>query len=70
MAGPLIGGAVTAGAGVAAALLIDVASFFICAALLLDLNPYVQGAGGAESVGARLQAGLRHINETPSYARC
>lgn len=65
VAGPLIGGAVTAGAGVAAALLIDVASFLICAALLLDLNPYVEGAGGAESVGARLQAGLRHINETP-----
>lgn len=65
VAGPLIGGAVTAGAGVAAALLIDVASFVICAALLLDLNPYLEEAGEAESVGARLQAGLRHINETP-----
>jgi MFS family permease len=64
VAGPLIGGAISAGAGVAVALLIDVVSFVICAGLLLDLNPHVEEAAGS-SVGQRLQAGLLHINETP-----
>ncbi len=66
VAGPLIGGAVTAGAGVAAALLIDVASFLICAALLLDLNPYVEGAGGAESVGRACRPGCATSTRHPS----
>ena len=64
VAGPLIGGAISAGAGVSAALMIDVVSFVICAVLLLDLNPHVHDAAGS-TIGQRLQAGWLHINETP-----
>ncbi|HXW58753.1 MAG TPA: MFS transporter [Solirubrobacteraceae bacterium] len=63
--GPIIGGAVVAAAGASAALFIDVASFVICAALLLDLHPHVEEAG-SDSVRARLRAAWRHINETAS----
>jgi MFS family permease len=63
--GPVIGGAVTATAGAPAALFIDVASFMICAALLLDLHPHVEEAAG-DSVRARLRAAWEHINEAPA----
>ena len=63
--GPVIGGAVVAAAGAPAALFIDVGSFVICGALLLDLHPHVEEAG-SDSVRARLQAAWRHINEAPS----
>jgi MFS family permease len=63
--GPGLGGAVTAAVGAPAALFIDVASFLICGALLLDLHPHVEEAGG-DSVRARLRAAWRHINEAPS----
>jgi len=65
VAGPVIGGAVTAAAGAPAALFIDVGSFLICGALLLDLHPHVEEAGG-DSVRARLRAAWAHINETPA----
>jgi MFS family permease len=62
--GPVIGGVITAAAGAPAALLIDVASFVICAVLLLDLHPHVEQAG-ADSVRARLRAAWMHIRATP-----
>ncbi len=63
--GPLLAGAVVAGAGASAALFIDVGSFLICGALLTDLHPHVEEAEG-NSVGARLRAAWRHINEAPT----
>jgi len=65
VAGPAVGGAVVAAAGAPAALFIDVGSFLICGALLIDLHPYVEEAGG-DSVRARLRAAWRHINEVPA----
>jgi predicted MFS family arabinose efflux permease len=63
--GPAISGAIVASAGASTALFIDVGSFLICGALLLDLHPHVEEAAG-ESVTARLRAAWRHINEVPS----
>lgn len=63
--GPALGGVLVAAAGAPAALFIDVGSFLICGALLLDLHPHVEEAGG-DSVRARLLSAWRHINEAPS----
>ncbi len=63
--GPVLGGAVVAAAGAPVALFIDVGSFLICCALLLDLHPHVEEAGGG-SVRSRLRAAWRHINEAPA----
>jgi len=63
--GPVLGGALTAAFGAPTALLIDVGSFAICGALLLDLHPHVDEAGGS-SVRARLRAAWRHVNDAPS----
>jgi predicted MFS family arabinose efflux permease len=63
--GPALGGLLVAVAGVPAALFVDVASFLICGALLLDLHPHVEEAGG-DSVRARLLSAWRHIAEAPS----
>jgi hypothetical protein len=63
--GPVIGGGLVAAAGAPAALLVDVASFLICSALLLNLRPPVDAVAG-ESVMHRLRAALRHINEAPT----
>jgi predicted MFS family arabinose efflux permease len=60
--GPVLGGAVVAGAGAPAALFIDVGSFLICGAMLTDLHPHVE-EGGEASVRARLRAAWRHIND-------
>ena len=54
---PRSAGVVVAAAGASAALFIDVGSFLICGALLLDLHPHVEEAGG-DSVGARLRRGV------------
>jgi len=62
--GPALGGLVVAAAGAGTALLIDVGSFLLCGALLLDLHPHVEEAG-ANSVRARLKAAWQHINEQP-----
>jgi MFS family permease len=59
--GPAIGGAIVAGTGAPAALFLDVGSFILCGALLLDLHPHVEEAGG-DSVRARLRAAWTHIN--------
>jgi predicted MFS family arabinose efflux permease len=63
--GPVLGSVVVAAAGAPAALFVDAGSFVICGALLLDLHPHVEEAGG-DSVRARLRAAWRHINEAPS----
>lgn len=65
VAGPAVGGVVVAAAGASAALFIDVGSFLICGALLIDLHPHVEEAGG-DSVGARLRAAWSHITEVPA----
>ncbi len=62
--GPVLAGAVVAAAGASAALFIDVGSFLICGALLLDLHPHVEEAGG-DSVRTRLRKAWGHINEAP-----
>jgi Major Facilitator Superfamily len=63
--GPALAGVLVASAGASAALFVDVGSFLICGALLLDLHPRVEEVGGV-SVRARLLAAWRHINEAPS----
>ncbi|HEV2975440.1 MAG TPA: MFS transporter [Solirubrobacteraceae bacterium] len=63
--GPAIAGAVVAAAGAATALWIDVASFLICATMLLDLRPHVAEGDGA-SVRTRLRAAWAHINDVPA----
>jgi hypothetical protein len=64
VAGPLVGGVLTAGLGAGAALCVDVATFLLCAAMLQDLHPHVEEAGG-NSIGARLRAVWQHINDAP-----
>jgi MFS family permease len=63
--GPALAGALVASAGASAALFVDVGSFLICGALLIDLHPRVQEAGGS-SVRARLSSAWRHINQSPA----
>jgi MFS family permease len=62
--GPVLGGAVTAALGPAVTLYIDVGSFAVCGALLLNLHPHVEEAGEA-TVRARLQAAWTHIRAAP-----
>jgi hypothetical protein len=68
VAGPVVGGAVVAAAGAPAALFIDVGSFLICGALLIDLHPHVEEAG-ASSTRARLAAAWSHINEVAALRK-
>jgi predicted MFS family arabinose efflux permease len=63
--GPALSSVIVAAAGASTALFIDVGSFVLCGALLLDLHPHVEQAGG-ESVGARLRSAWSHINEVPA----
>jgi MFS family permease len=64
VAGPVVGGVVVAAVGAPAALFVDVGSFLICGALLIDLHPYIE-EGGEDSVRARMRAAWTHINATP-----
>ena len=63
--GPALAGVAVPAFGAPAALLIDTASFAICAAMLLDLHPHVQDAE-TSSVRARVRAAWRHINDVPA----
>jgi hypothetical protein len=63
--GPATAGLIVAAAGAPAALLIDVASFIICAALLFDLRAHVEEVEGA-TVRARLRAAAAHIRDVPA----
>ena len=65
VAGPALGGTVVAAAGAPAALFIDVGTFLICGALMLDMYPHVEEAGGG-SVRSRLRQTWTHINAVPS----
>lgn len=62
VAGPILGGAIVAGAGAPTALFLDAASFLICGALLTDLRPHVEEAEGM-TVRARLRAAWDYINQ-------
>jgi MFS family permease len=66
--GPAIGGAVVAAAGAPTALFIDVGSFLLGAALLADLHPHVENAGG-DTVRARLAAAREHVRSVPMLRR-
>jgi MFS family permease len=65
VAGPALGGTVVAAAGAPAALFIDVGTFVICGALMLDVYPHVEEAEGA-SIRSRLRQTWTHINAVPS----
>ncbi len=65
VAGPVLGSLVVAAAGAPAALLIDVASFVICALLLVDLHPHVAVAAG-DSIRARLRSAWGYVAQTRS----
>jgi hypothetical protein len=60
--GPALAGVVVPALGAPAALLIDMVSFVICGALLLDLKPHVEDAE-TSSVRARVRAAWRYIND-------
>ncbi|MFI5005216.1 MAG: MFS transporter, partial [Solirubrobacterales bacterium] len=61
---PAIAGVVVALAGTPTALLIDAATFVMCAALLGALRPHAEDADG-RSVRERLLAAWRYLNEMP-----
>jgi hypothetical protein len=63
--GPVLAGAIVAGASASIALFLDAGSFLICGAFLMDLRPHVEEAAG-ESIRARLLAAWRHINDVPA----
>jgi MFS family permease len=63
--GPILAGLLSASAGPAAALFVDVASFLICGTMLLDLRPHLEEAA-SESVTARLRAAWRHVRGEPA----
>jgi hypothetical protein len=62
--GPALAGVAVATVGGATALLIDAASFVVCAALVVQVRAYVEDDSGA-SVVARLAAGWRHLRTHP-----
>jgi MFS family permease len=63
--GPALAGVTVATAGASVALLIDVGSFLVCAAMLIDLHPSLEETHEA-SVRARLLAAWKHIGSVPS----
>ena len=66
--GPTLAGLTVPAFGASTALLLDVASFLICAAIVLDFRPHADDAETA-SVRERLRAALEHINEVPTLRR-
>jgi MFS family permease len=66
--GPALAGLVVPTLGASAALLIDLVSFTICAALLIDLRPHVEDAE-TESVRARVRAAWQYITEAQVLRR-
>jgi hypothetical protein len=68
MLGPVLAGVVVTAYGSPAALLIDTASFAICAAMLADLSPHVAESEGV-SVRARVRAAWEHIVAAPTLRR-
>jgi MFS family permease len=66
--GPTLAGLTVPAFGASTALLIDVASFLICGAIVIDFRPRAEDAETA-SVRERLRAALEHINEVPALRR-
>jgi MFS family permease len=66
--GPALAGVVVAALGSPAALFIDVASFAVCGAMLLDLTPHVEDIE-TPSVGERVRAAWEHIQAVPTLRR-
>jgi MFS family permease len=66
--GPALAGLTVPAFGAATALLIDVASFLACGAIVLNLRPHVEDAETA-SVQERLRAAFKHISEAPALRR-
>ncbi|HTR72818.1 MAG TPA: MFS transporter [Solirubrobacteraceae bacterium] len=66
--GPALAGATVSAFGVPAALWIDVASFLICGAMLIDLTPHVEDSE-TTTVRARLSAARNHIAASQVLAR-
>lgn len=66
--GPALAGPTVSAFGVPVALLIDVASFLVCGAMLIDLTPHVQDAE-TSSVRARLRAAWDHITNARTLRR-
>jgi predicted MFS family arabinose efflux permease len=66
--GPAMAGPTVSAFGVPIALLIDVASFLVCGAMLIDLTPHVQDAE-TSSVRARLRAAWDHITNARTLHR-
>lgn len=63
--GPILGGVITAAVGAGAALFVDVATFAICGALLLDLHPHLDEAKES-SVVSQLRAAWGHVTGAPA----
>jgi len=63
--GPALAGLVVPAFGVPAALWVDVVSFLVCGALMLDLTPHVR-PGEDASVRSRLRAAREHLGEVPA----
>ena len=66
--GPALAGVVVPTLGASAALAIDLVSFVVCGALLVDLRPHVEDTE-TESVRARVKAAWRYINEATTLRR-
>ena len=63
--GPLLAGLIVPAYGVSAALWLDVLSFLVCAAMMLDLTPHVR-PGLDASVRARVASARAHISAVPA----
>jgi Major Facilitator Superfamily len=63
--GPILAGVTVAAYGSPTALLIDAATFVICGAMLIDLQPHLAGAEDV-SVRARVRAAWEHIVAAPT----
>jgi MFS family permease len=66
--GPALAGVVVPTLGASAALAIDMVSFALCGALLIDLRPHVQDAE-TDSVRARVKAAWQYITEDRTLRR-
>lgn len=66
--GPALAGLTVPAFGAATALSIDVVSFLVCGAMVLNLRPHVDDAETA-SVQQRLRAALQHIRQAPALRR-
>jgi hypothetical protein len=64
--GPAISGVIVAAVGSPTALLIDAVSFFVCGALLTNLQVHASAEAGGRSVRSRLAAAWGHLQAAPA----